>query len=48
MSTLRSATDELRAQDLRSLADDDLASDLDEIERVVRVLEAERARRLAE
>jgi len=45
---LRSATDELRAQDLRSLADDDLASDLDEIERVVRVLEAERARRLAE
>lgn len=48
MSMLRSATDELRAQDLRSLADDDLASDLDEIERVVRVLEAERARRLAE
>jgi hypothetical protein len=48
MSTLRSATDELRAQDLRSLTDDDLASDLDEIERVVRVLEAERARRLAE
>ena len=45
---MRSATDELRAQDLRSLADDDLASDLDEIERVVRVLEAERARRLAE
>ena len=48
MSTMRSATDEMRAQDLRSLADDDLASDLDEIERVVRVLEAERARRLAE
>ncbi|HEU4529006.1 MAG TPA: DUF222 domain-containing protein [Actinomycetota bacterium] len=48
MSTLRSATDELRAQDLRSLADDELAADLDEIERAVRVLEAERARRLAE
>jgi hypothetical protein len=48
MSTLRSATEKLRAQDLRTLADDDLASDLDEIERVVRVLEAERARRLAE
>ncbi len=48
MSTLRSATDELVAQDLRSLADDDLAADLDEIERAVRVLEAERSRRLAE
>src|SRR5512141_253140 len=48
MSTLRSATDELVAQDLRSLADEDLASDLDEIERAVRVLEAERSRRLAE
>jgi hypothetical protein len=48
MSMLRSATDELRAQDLRALGDDDLASDLDEIERVVRVLEGERARRLAE
>lgn len=48
MSTLRSATDDLRMQDLRSLADDDLASDLDEIERAVRVLEGERARRLRE
>ncbi|HET9723975.1 MAG TPA: DUF222 domain-containing protein [Actinomycetota bacterium] len=48
MSTLRSATDELRAQDLRSLGDDELAEELDEIERTVRVLEAERARRLAE
>jgi len=48
MSALRSAMDELRLQDLRFLGDDDLASDLDEIERVVRVLEAERARRLAE
>jgi hypothetical protein len=48
MSTLRSATDELTGQDLRVLADDELASDLDEIERAVRVLEAERSRRLAE
>ncbi|HSD48809.1 MAG TPA: DUF222 domain-containing protein [Actinomycetota bacterium] len=48
MSALRSATDELRAEDMRSLGDDELAEDLDEIERTVRVLEAERARRLAE
>jgi len=48
MSTLRSATDELRAQDLRFLGNDELASDLDEIERAVRMLEAERSRRLAE
>lgn len=48
MSTLRSATDELRTQDLRYLGDEELASDLDEIERAVRVLEAERSRRLAE
>jgi Domain of unknown function (DUF222)/HNH endonuclease len=48
VSTLRSATDELVGQDLRALGDDDLASDLDEIERAVRVLEAERSRRLAE
>jgi hypothetical protein len=48
MSTLRSATDELIGQDLQILADDELASDLDEIERAVRVLEAERSRRLAE
>jgi hypothetical protein len=48
MSTLRSATDELVGQDLRIVADDELASDLDEIERAVRVLEAERSRRLAE
>jgi hypothetical protein len=48
MSMLRSATDELVAQDLRGLGDDDIASDLDEIERAVRVLDAERSRRLAE
>jgi len=48
MSTLRSATDELRAQDLRFLGNEELASDLDEIERAARVLEAERSRRLAE
>ena len=48
VSTLRSVMDELAGQDLRLLADDDLAADLDEIERAVRVLEAERSRRLAE
>ncbi|HEU4356707.1 MAG TPA: DUF222 domain-containing protein [Actinomycetota bacterium] len=48
MGTLRSATDELRSQDLRVLGDDELAEDLDEIERSVRILESERARRLAE
>jgi hypothetical protein len=48
MSTLRSATDELRKQDLQAQDDQELATDLDEIERAVRVLEAERSRRLAE
>ena len=48
MSTLRSALDELRIEDLASLSDDALASRLDEIERSCRVLEAERARGLAE
>ncbi|HET7236261.1 MAG TPA: DUF222 domain-containing protein [Actinomycetota bacterium] len=48
MSAIRSATEELRMQDLRFLSDADLASDLDEIERAARLLEAERARRLAE
>ncbi|HZD16727.1 MAG TPA: DUF222 domain-containing protein [Actinomycetota bacterium] len=48
MSALRSATEELAAQDLRVLGDDELVSDLDEIERAVRALGAERSRRLAE
>src|SRR5262245_5110100 len=48
MSTLRSALDELRIEDLASLSDDALAGRLDEIERSCRVLEAERARGLAE
>ena len=48
MSTLRSATEELRSQDLRLLDDDELVADLDEIERAGRALEAERARRLRE
>lgn len=48
MSTLRSALDELRVEDLRFVGDDGLATDLDELERAARVLEAERARRLAE
>ena len=48
VSTLRSALDELRAEDLRSLSDDALVGHLDEIERAGRVLEAERGRGLAE
>lgn len=48
MSTLRSALDELRSEELRFVDDGALAGDLDEIERSVRMLEAERARRLAE
>jgi hypothetical protein len=48
VSTLRSALDELRSEDLRFASDDELADDLGELERATRVLEAERARRLAE
>jgi hypothetical protein len=48
MSTLRSALEELRAEDLASVSDAGLESDLDELERAGSVLEAERARRLAE
>jgi uncharacterized protein DUF222/HNH endonuclease len=48
MSTLRSALDELGMDDLSSLPSDELVARLDEIEHAVRVLEAERARGLAE
>ena len=48
MSTLRSALDELRMDDVRALSGEALAGRLDEIERAGRVLEAERARGLAE
>jgi hypothetical protein len=48
MSTLRSALDELRSEDLRSSSDEELGEDLVEFERASRVLEAERARRLME
>jgi HNH endonuclease len=48
VSTLRSALDELRVEDLRYVGDDGLAADLDELERAARILEAERSRRLAE
>jgi hypothetical protein len=48
MSTLRSALDELRSEDLRFVGDEGLASDLDELERAARGIEAERARRLSE
>ena len=48
MSTLRSALDELRSEDLRSSSDEELGEDLVELERASRVLEAERSRRLIE
>ena len=48
MSTLRSTLDELRMDDLSSLGAEALAARLDEIEHAGRVLEAERARGLAE
>jgi hypothetical protein len=48
MSTLRSTLDELRAEDIGALSDDELASSIDELERASRVVEAERGRRLAE
>jgi hypothetical protein len=48
MSTLRSALDQLRSEDLRSTSDEELGEDLVELERASRVLEAERSRRLVE
>jgi Domain of unknown function (DUF222) len=48
MSTLRSALDELRGEDVGALSDDALAGHLDEIERAGRILEFERCRGLAE
>jgi hypothetical protein len=48
MSTLRSALDELRSTDVFAQSDDELASDLDELERTTRVVEVERGRRVAE
>jgi hypothetical protein len=48
MSTLRSALDELRSSDVLFLSDEEIVSDLDELERATRVIEVERRRRLAE
>jgi hypothetical protein len=48
MSMLRSALDELGAEDLRFAADQALEDDVVEIERCSRALEAERLRRVAE
>ena len=48
MSTLRSALDELRSTDVFALSDEQLASDLDELEHATRVIEVERGRRVAE
>jgi uncharacterized protein DUF222/HNH endonuclease len=48
MSTLRSALDELRMDDVLGLSDEELTGRIDEIERAGRVLEAERGRALLE
>jgi len=48
MSTLRSALEELRVADVRSLSDSELESNLAELERASGVIEGERARRVAE
>ena len=48
MSGLRSALEELQAEDLGRLADEQLESDLIELERSARILQAERLRRIAE
>lgn len=48
MSTLRSALDELLAEDLRYASDEGLEADLTELERAAGALEAELARRVAE
>ncbi len=48
MSTLRSALDELRAEDLRYVDDEELEGDFGELERAADLLSAERLRRLAE
>jgi hypothetical protein len=48
VSTLRSALDELRLNDLPALSDGELGVRLDELERAARVIDAERARCLVE
>jgi Domain of unknown function (DUF222)/HNH endonuclease len=48
MSSIRSALDELRSEDLRFSGDDELEGDLLELERAANVLLGERLRRLAE
>jgi hypothetical protein len=48
MSSIRSALDELKSEDLRFLGDEELEDDLLELERSANVLLAERLRRLAE
>jgi hypothetical protein len=45
---LRSALDELRAEDLRFLSDDEVTGRLDELEHASRLIDAERARTLAD
>src|SRR5919198_1249176 len=48
MSSLRSALDELKREDLRHRSDEELEDDYAELERSARGLQAEQARRLAE
>jgi hypothetical protein len=48
MSTLRSALAEFRFSDVRALGNEQLASDLDELEHAERVIHSERSKRIAE
>jgi hypothetical protein len=48
MSSLRSALEELRAEDLRATPDEALEADFSELQRAAAALESERLRRLAE
>ena len=48
MSTLGSALEEFRFSDVCALGDEQLASDLDELEHAERVIHSERSRRIAE
>jgi Domain of unknown function (DUF222) len=48
VSSLRSALDELRSDELRFLSDEEVAGRLDELEHAARLIDAERARSLAE
>jgi len=48
METIRSGIAELRTRNVATMSDDDLLSEIEELERVSRAVEAERVRRIAE